>query len=235
MEVINLICLPFAGGNKYSYQVFLKHVPSFIKLVPVELPGRSSRFNEPLLTKMDKIVDDVYMQVGPLLDKPYAIFGHSMGTLLGYLLVKKIIREGRKQPIHLFFTGGIGPSVRERESPRYLMTKKEFFEKVKELGGLQDEILQDESLLDFIEPILRSDMQAIETYEYKESQPFDIPITVMIGVDEKATREEAEAWKIETTSPVEVIQMPGNHFFIFQFDREIIKVIASKLNTKVFY
>jgi surfactin synthase thioesterase subunit len=235
MDKISLFCLPFAGGSKYSYKGFEKFTPNFIKLHPLELAGRGSRFNENLRTDIHEIVDDLFSQVHKILHQPYAIYGHSMGTLLGYLLVKRIIKENLNTPLHLFFTGGIGPSIRDNEEPRYLLPKQEFIEKIKELGGLPNEVIGDEVLLDFFEPILRADMQAIETYQFVETQPFDIPMTVVIGINEKATYQEALAWKKETIAPVEVRQLPGNHFFIFEYEREIVKIIANKLNLKILY
>jgi surfactin synthase thioesterase subunit len=90
-------------------------------------------------------------------------------------------------------------------------------------------LLDDPDAMEFFEPILRADFQAFETYCYEQSDPLDIPIWVAIGTDEEATYEKAIAWQFETKREVEVVQFPGNHFFIFEHEREIVEIIANKL------
>jgi surfactin synthase thioesterase subunit len=227
MNKINLFCLPFAGGNKYSYRGYAAQAPSNINMISFELPGRGSRFKEKLITDSSVMADDVLQQMKPLLNQPYAIYGHSMGTLIGYLVTKKIIASGLPKPKFLVFTGAGGPSVVFDEPIRYILPRNEFIQKVRELGGCPEEILQDENMMLFFEPILRADFQIVETYQYTKTEPFDIPVTVMIGLGEKATYEDALAWKKETTGKVDVRQFPGKHFFIFDFEKEIIEIISS--------
>src|SRR5687768_2395386 len=105
MDIINVYCLPFAGGNRYSYQGYVKVAPPFLNIIPIELPGRGSRIKENLVPDLDLMVDDVYAQIKGDLDQPYAIYGHSMGGLLTYLLTKKIRENGHPAPLHLFLTG----------------------------------------------------------------------------------------------------------------------------------
>jgi surfactin synthase thioesterase subunit len=233
MKKINLFCLPFAGGSKYSYRGYARYASDDLNVIPIELPGRGTRFKDALLKDAHKMAEDVLNQIRPLLNKPYAIYGHSMGTLIGYLLTRRILEEGLPQPGYLVFTGCGGPSVKYDEPIRYLLPRDEFLAKIRELGGCPEEILQDENMMLFFEPILRSDFQVVETFEYKKEEPFDIPILVMIGLNEKATYEQALAWQEETTAAVEVRQFPGKHFFIFDFEWEIMKAI-SKLNNKIY-
>ncbi len=227
---INLFCLPFAGGSKYSYHSYKELAPPLLNLIPLELPGRGMRIRQALLTDIHLMVDDLFAQMQPHLNKPYAIYGHSMGTFLGYLLTKRIVEANvYNKPLHLFFTGCRAPSVASRESKRHVMPKAQFIEKLKEYGGSPDEILNDKDLTDFFEPIIRADFRGIENYTYQETEPFDIPITVMIGLDEPVTHEDASAWQKETSLPVEVHQFPGKHFFIFQNQAKIINIIANNI------
>jgi surfactin synthase thioesterase subunit len=91
-RTLNLFCLPYAGGNKYSYREFKAKAPSFLNLVTLEYPGRGARMGEPLSTDISQIVNGLYDQIGNLLDKEeYAFYGHSMGGLVAYLLTLKVI------------------------------------------------------------------------------------------------------------------------------------------------
>lgn len=226
---INLFLFPFAGGSIYSYAKYRDYAPAHIKLIPLELPGRGRRITQPLLTSATAMVDDLFGQVKPLLHEPYAFYGHSMGTLLSYLVTRRILREGLTPPLHLFMTGRFGPSAEDPDPPNHSLPKDEFRKKLKEMGGSPDEVLADESLMDFFEPCLRADFQAIEEYVYEPAEPFDIPILAIIGKDERITQEQAMTWQLETTRPIDIRWFNGPHFFIFNYAPEIMRLITQKL------
>ena len=230
MSRINIFCLPFAGGSKYSYNEYSNIVSDEIRLIPIEIPGRGSRIRETLCTDIDHIVHDIFHQIKDRLDEPYAIYGHSMGALLGYLLTKQISRHALNFPKHLIFTGRKAPSVSNKKAFTYLLPKAEFVKELVVLGGSPAEVLDNEDLINFYEPIIRADFMAVENYKYEASPPLDIPITVMFGTEEDFTRAQAEAWQRETTTRLELIQFPGGHFFIYQYAKQIVEIITKTLS-----
>jgi surfactin synthase thioesterase subunit len=232
MDTINLYCLPFSGGSKYSYKGFSKYAPPFLNLIPVEIPGRGTRSGEALLTSLELTADDVFNQIKNDLNTPYAIYGHSMGGILAYLVTRRIISAGLNQPLHLFVTGCVAPSLKYRDLVDHTLPKEEFLQKIKELGGSPDSVLSNPALMEFFEPILRADFEAVATYQHIPAPPFAIPISVVLGDEENATTEEALQWQKETTAPVEVKTLPGNHFFIFDYPNYIIQLISRKLQFK---
>lgn len=218
--------IPFAGGSKYSYNSFRKFLPENVIFEPLELPGRGERITENLVSDLHLMADDLFEQIKNQLPSKYIIYAHSMGTILGYLLCKKLMQHNLPLPKHLVFTGSGGPSNPERERERHLLPKKEFKEKLEEYGGSPDEVLANEELFDFFEPILRNDFKAVESYIYEEDgQQLPVPITVIFGSNEKLTREEVELWKQESDQTVSIRQLPGGHFFIFDYPMEIVRTI----------
>ncbi len=230
MSKITLFCFPFAGGSSYSYQAFAPYKPDFVDLVPLELPGRGRRIRESLLRNIDAMVDDLYRQIVGKLTGQYAFYGHSMGTLLSFRLTQRLIEKGYMPPVHLFMTGRGGPSIeRESEVKRSQLPRPAFIEKVRELDGSPDEVLNDDDLMNLFVPVLRADFEAIENYVHQSSYPFSIPIDVIVGSEEKITDEEAWAWERETDAPVMVHQLPGKHFFILKQSSEIMRLIGRKM------
>src|SRR5947209_3741674 len=144
---VNLFCFPFAGGSKYSYNSYAKLANKHIKVVPVDYPGRGLRFKEPLLKVLDPIINDGFEKIKDNLHEPYAFYGHSMGTIVCYLVTKRIIEEGLPQPVHLFLSGRGGPSVVYSEPARYLLPKEKFRAQLREMGGSPDDVLNDEELM----------------------------------------------------------------------------------------
>ncbi len=224
-----LFCLPFAGGSSYAYNGFKECEKQGVTVVPIELPGRGKRINEHLLFTIDSMVTDIMNQISGDLSSPYAIYGHSMGTLIGYLLTKEIIRRDLPQPRHLFFSGSAGPSFDDGAPARHLLPQQDFIAELKKLGGIPEEIYSSPEMMLFFEPMLRADFQAVETYEHSQTPPFHIPITCMIGLEEKISLQDASSWEKETTSRVIVRQFPGNHFFIFDNEQIIMQLVTKTL------
>lgn len=229
-QAINLFCLPYAGASVYSYRNIKNLLAGKIGVIPIELPGRGNRISEPLLKDIHAMADDIFLQMENRLNTPYAIYGHSIGAILGYLLVKRIIHEKLPQPLHLFFTGHGGPSVREKIPHIHSLPKKEFIEKLMEYEGSPREVLHDNDAMEFFEPMLRADFKAIETYAYEKGDPFDVPITVMTGTHEKISDEEIAKWQDETLQKISTRRFPGGHFFIFQHLPEICRIIQQTLS-----
>lgn len=235
MKEITLFTLPFAGGNKFSYRPLTKYLPSFLKVINLEYPGRGLRSSLPLVTDINILVDDLYNEIKQYLDnREYAIFGHSIGGLITYLLARKIIENNHQPPEYLFITGTPGPEAPSRiTSEKHNLNKEDFLTEVRNYEGSPKEIFEDYELLDYFEPILRADFMVSETYKYQYKQPLDIPIIVITGKQEEMDISEVRLWNNVTIKKVEYLSLPGKHFFIFDYAKEIIEIISKKLYNRL--
>lgn len=221
-----IFAIPFAGGSKYSYNVLKEHIDTSFSFHAIELAGRGERMMDELQDDIHQMAEDVFQQIKDQLGDDYILYGHSMGTILCYLVIKKIVEQGLPQPKHLVVSGAAGPSTEERERKRHLLNKTDFRNKLSSYGGSPQEVLDNDELFDFFEPILRNDFKAVETFFYEPwERQMDVPITVLIGLEEGVTLKEAKLWEQETTQAVSVRQFPGRHFFIYNYPGEVVKAI----------
>jgi external thioesterase TEII len=73
-----------------------------------------------------------------------------------------------------------------------------------------------------------------ETFSYEDHPPLNIPITVITGTEEDMEKDDILLWQKESSIPVDFMQMPGGHFFIFDHRDKVVDVISNKLlNTSV--
>src|SRR5207249_1764467 len=136
-------------------------------------------------------------------------------------------------PTHLFFSGHAAPSVPDLKPPRHLLPPEEFFNELRRMGGMPDEILQSTDLMLLFEPIIRADLRAVYNFTYHKSTPFDIPITIMIGKDEDITDEDVLKWQDETLRRIKIVYVDGGHFFIQTHPLLIIDEITRTLKDLV--
>lgn len=223
-----VFCFPFAGGSGYSYNGFKKCAKN-VRIQPIEIPGRGKRIVENLISDIELIADDAFAQIRNNLGSPYAIYGHSMGSIIAYLTTVRIVDAALPKPMHVFVSGRGGPVMEERDLPAYDLPRHQFFSKLKEMGGSPTDLLDDPDIASHFEPILRADFKAIEKYQYRQHDPLDVPLTCFIGNDEGVTDDEVQGWQRETLHSLEVVRFPGKHFFIFEHEQEIISIMERTL------
>jgi surfactin synthase thioesterase subunit len=232
MQPVNLFCLPFAGGNQYSFRELRSVLPASVNLIPLDYPGRGARMRESMVDSIEGMMTDAFDFMKPRLDKPYAVYGHSMGAAIAFELLHRINKDGLPMPLHLFVSGRPAPSSpRKREKISHLPSPM-FRSKIKELGGSPDEVLNNEALMELFEPILRNDFHAHENYEYRHTEKLSIPLTAMYGDGEDFPDEDVEAWSTETSARSRIIRFEGDHFFIFRYWKDIAGIITTELCTQ---
>ncbi|MEI6181531.1 MAG: thioesterase domain-containing protein, partial [Chloroflexales bacterium] len=91
---LRLFCLPYAGGTASIFRTWPTSVSPSIEVWAIQLPGRETRFHEPRLTRLDELSAILVDVISPHLNLPYAIFGHSMGALIGFALARRLRDQG---------------------------------------------------------------------------------------------------------------------------------------------
>lgn len=228
---MKLICIPYAGGSEVIYYSWRKRLEPEIKVIPVKLKGRGSRFCENFYETLEEAVDDIFEQIKDEIDgEEYGIFGHSMGGVLAYELYYKIVKEGYDIPKHMFFSGSRCPKFSNYKEDRYLLPDDEFIEVVIKLGGTPKEVIENKELLELCLPILRSDFKILETYTYKEKdEKLKCDVTVLNGTKDTIPKEGIYGWCEVTEGKGSVHNLEGGHFFLDDNIDFIMKLIRDNL------
>ncbi len=234
-KTVKIIALPYAGGSKYCYRDFEALIPDEFEWITFELPGRGNRINEDFFMNVEDMVDDLFAKIIPIVkSSEYILYGHSLGTILGYELMKKIVAYNIPEPAFLFFTGRGSPSVREKDKLADL-EEKLFWKKVMEIGGMPKEILKNDELKDFFGPIIRSDFRAVENYKFIGlDKPFQVPLYIGLGNEELIGKENDKVkwrhildWQKIVEDPIDVKFYKGDHFFIVNNTQVLIEEIVN--------
>lgn len=233
MGGINLFCFPFAGGSSTYYMRWQKYLHPGIDLKIIELSGRGNRITEPLYEEFEELIDDVYMKIrNQLLEKPYALFGHSMGSLITYELTRVIQQKDNNLPVHLFCSGRNSPNKKSITS-MHKLPDEEFKNEVLLLGGTPKEVLAWEELMEIFMPILKSDFKIVENYEHRfiyGNEKVRVPMTILNGIqDQLIDIKELEEWREFSTEQCSFHLFNDDHFFINKHVGDITKIINNTL------
>ena len=227
---LRLFCFPYAGGSAASFRGWPDAFPQSVQVSAVQLPGRGERVSEPAFKHLPEMVQALGPVLSPFLNKPFAFFGHSMGGLISLELTRWLRRTGGPMPVHLFIAGRRAPQLPEDEAPSHDLPEAEFIERLRQLNGTPQEVLDHPELMQLMVPMLRADFSVCETYQYKSEPPLNIPITVFGGRDDiDVSREKLEPWQAHTTGSFSFHTFPGDHFFIHSAQAQIIDVIRKSL------
>ncbi len=227
-----LFFLPHAGGSAKSYSSFKRFLPKDLTVVPMELSGRFTRSSEPLLDTVPDCVSDLTEKHAELLKGEYALFGHSMGTVLVTELVKQAKEKGLALPCHIFLSGKNPPDEDvhcfenvENASDEEIVS---YFTK----NSLSSNApVPDEELMRTLNRVLCTDVRMAERYKATpEEVRFGCDITVIYGKDDPLMQTvDMNSWSRFTDGKCEVYAFDGDHFYFQQHKEEVCGIITEGL------
>lgn len=228
---LRLFCVPHAGVGPSAYRRWSDSLPAEIEVALVHLPGRESRLREAPYTHIEPLVDAAATALGPYLDIPYAMFGHSMGALVAFELARRFEEDGQGAPRHLFVSGRRAPQMPPRRPPIARLPDDQFVREIRtRYNGIPDEVLRHSDLLALLLPGLRADLTLVEDYVHRSGPPLPCPIVAMGGLaDAEATEAELVGWRQQTTAALSVRMFPGGHFYLQTAHEELMRIVADAL------
>jgi medium-chain acyl-[acyl-carrier-protein] hydrolase len=225
-----LVCFPYAGGAAHIYADWRAGLPEPVSLHAVQLPGRGRRFAEPVLESLDAVVAGVVEALGSFDDKPFVLFGHSMGALLAFETTRALRRLGRPGPLRLLVSGYRAPQLERTEPPIHDLPEAAFVAKLREFEGTPPEVFANAELLQLMLPMVRSDFALVETYRYRPEPPLKVPITAFGGLsDGHFGRDAVAAWAGQTTARFNMHMLAGSHFFLHTARNALLRMVALEL------
>ncbi|MBX7116111.1 MAG: SDR family NAD(P)-dependent oxidoreductase, partial [Myxococcaceae bacterium] len=228
---LRLVCLPFIGGDAVNFVAWPDLLPHDLEVcVAQALSG-------PLAEGADiaQVVRNLADALEPLLNCPYALYGHSFGAVLAFELARELKRRGYAEPKHLFVAAHAAPRFDSR-----LEVLRAWPDSA--LDSLADAVfLQQLELLD-IDPALAtksgSVVQAIKRglilasrYRYTVAARLTCPISALGGLSDRLfCAADLEAWKEETTGAFVHRSFAGNHLFLENARHALVAALSSALD-----
>ncbi len=227
--LMSLLCLPCAGASATMYLRWRRLLPQWIQVVPVELPGRGSRLNEPFAHDFDALTDQLCEEHAQALQGPHALFGHSMGALLAYGMAQRQRRDGRPLPRALFVSGTSAPSQREPDRLAGKDDEASLVADLRKQGGTPEAVFANAELMRFTLDTLRADYRLCQGFRDVPGKPLPVPVRVFGGRHDDIETDRLQAWQRHAGSEFSLEWFDGGHFFIRQQEIQVLASIVREL------
>lgn len=224
-----LICFPFAGGGAQSYSTWAAHLPDGIELLAVKLPGRESRIGEEPIRCTHAMMEAMLPEVQGYLDRPFVLYGHSMGALLAYEFARRL--QGLSMaPEGLVVSARTAPQHRPWNAPIHTLPQPEFVEALRQLNGTPQEVLDNSDLMTLVSPMLRADLALNDDYVHERDPLLDCNVLAFGGLqDPDAGRDGMKGWGEVTRGEFSLRMVPGDHFFIRSAEAQFLRILSIEI------
>jgi len=230
---IDLLVLPCAGASATMYLRWRRLLPAWVRLVPVELPGRGGRIGEPYVEDCDTLVAQLCDEHAASMGGRYALFGHSMGALLAYGMARRQRALSRPLPCALFASGSPAPSRRDPERYAGKGDDAALIADLRRQGGTPEEVFGSAELLRLTLDTLGADYRVCDSFRHASPAgappPLPLPLHVLAGRDDDIAAERIEAWRREAGAAFTLDWFDGGHFFIRQQEAQALAAVTRAL------
>lgn len=212
---VRVFCFPWAGVGSAVYRMWPAAFGDEVEVLPVQLPGRGWRVSESPVRDLDQLADQATQAILPLCDRPFAVFGHSMGSWLGLLVAARLEARGQV-PETLLASGRQGPASGALLPPMAHLDDAGFLDEMQQrYAAIPSEVTSDPELLSLVLPALRADIEAMETYRHRPGPKVSCPIVAMGGESDPVVPvRHLVTWADETTGDFDLETVPGGHFYL---------------------
>ncbi|WP_103863498.1 thioesterase II family protein [Aquimarina sp. I32.4] len=210
-----VFCFHYAGGSSSIFKHWVTK-ESTIEFIPIELPGRGGRIGEPCIENFNTLTHELIKNIIPLLDNtiPFFFFGHSMGAAIAFEVAYQLKSKYTISPQKIIVAGRHSPHKIDTSELHSRLSKDELITELRVLNGTPKEILDNKEIIDFLIPMIRSDLRLHESFVY-QNQKLSIPIIAhAANQDIDATPAIMKHWQEVTRDECIVQEFEGDHFFV---------------------
>ncbi len=227
-----LFCFPCAGASSAIYIRWRKLVPSWIRIVPVELPGRGARIFEEPIDNFDRLVTKLTEELPCHLPHNYAFFGHSMGALLAYGCACALAGGRRDIPRTLLLACCSAPTRRDNERFSRVQSDEDLIQELRNLNGTPADVFDHAELLQMTLRTLRADYKVCGSFQPGDRRPLPLNIHLFGGLDDEIEERDLAAWSSEATGYMTLEMFEGGHFFFRDCEDRFLSRMVAKLGSK---
>lgn len=226
---MQLVCFHDAGGNAHLYADWEDKLAGHIQLITVELPGRGKSSSMEPFTDMKQAIHKISDALMGVVNKPAIFFGHSMGGLIAFEVIRELRRRLTKLPVNLIVSSTPQLASYDKQHLDHNADDKTL---MKRFPHLSKEMIPDAELREILIRLLRNDLKLLDTYEYEFAPPLDVNIIAIHGKsDSTVSKKQMNLWNNETTLKFRFIEREGDHHYLRSCTDFVTELINNEVAT----
>jgi medium-chain acyl-[acyl-carrier-protein] hydrolase len=227
---LRLFCFPFAGSSASVFRSWVDELPEEVEVLAIQLPGRENRLREPCMRDMDEIVEKLELEINSCLDRPFVFFGHSLGSLIAYELLRRLEASRRHRADLFFASGGPAPHTCLSRAEPLRLTQDQILRDLRRISEAHASLLNDREVLELMLPMLQADFEIYANYRYRETALLQSPIVAIRGAtDDYITHQSQLEWKRHTDRQFSFHTIPGSHLFMVDSPGALMALVNAYL------
>lgn len=226
-----LFCFPYAGAGVAAYRRWWNDLDD-VEVCCIRAPGRESRYREDPISDLCDLAGAIAAEMSGWLDRPYAVYGHSVGALIGFEVIRALRARRVPLPVHFMVGASPAPHLPRTDPATHALADMEFLGEVqRRYESLPDPVvLEDVELRELVVRPLRADLRALETYKFLPGCPLECPISAYGGHSDRAvSRYQLDQWRVHTSAAFDLEMLPGGHVFLKTAGPVLKESIARKI------
>ena len=228
-DQLRLLCLPHAGGNAYSFRPLAQRLPPRWQIVGIDPPGHGTNVTEPL-HEFEDLVGYLLANLAPHFIPPFVLYGHSLGGLAAFRMAQ-CLQETGPAPSALIVSGSLPPHLQNEERNHWFeMSDREVIEDLERMQGLPEELLHNESFMEYLLPVIKADSRLLSTFQPIDTTPLQTPMLVFGGrQDAEVPIEKLEEWT-QVGPRVQTQVLNGAHMFLHTEEAALAEQLEIRIN-----
>jgi surfactin synthase thioesterase subunit/acyl carrier protein len=225
---LKLYCFHDAGGSINLFTDWEKYVSADIEIICVQLPGRGDMLEQEPYANFNLFMKDFIPEIKQNIgNKPFAMYGHSMGGLLAFETARELQNKHGLTANALIVSG----------APALKGYVNNFVNNIIESGAKHTDLVKylpnpesidlNNKLYQRMLYTLMADFNLLYSYKYEVQHLLKSDILAFGATnDDRVELAGVKKWKGETTGSCEIVECEGDHFFVYH-DK---KFVAGNVN-----
>ena len=227
-----LIMFPFGGGSGYSYMELINEIDRDVEVIVINPPGHFFDEGKPL----ESIPAMVYLystNLRPLLKGEPLFFGHSIGGIVAYEVVKELRKSSQ---ISRMVISSVNPPhcILDDVDMHSSMDTETLVEKSAKMGGMPQVFKEEPEILESFINGLRGDLKALESFvppKPGDVEKIDVEVVILYSDHDYIVHSsKLKEWEYYLQCK-EYISFRGDHFYLFEPSnrKEVGRIISESI------